>query len=137
MGLNDVVWRLKATSLILSAAIFAASLIFGTLAFALSFLVGAGISYLNFIWLKKGIDQLVRHSLPGLTLSKRSVGIAIFNYFLRYILIGVILYAIVRLNFLNILAIFLGLFVLVKAVLWECLYQMIKCLSQDVRYGAQ
>ena len=137
VGFTDVVWRVKATSLILITGIFSASLIFGTLVFSVSFLVGAGISYLNFIWLKQGIDQIVKSSLPGLTLSNRTVGIAIFNYFLRYILIGVLLYVIVQFNFFSILPVFLGLFIFVKAVLWECFYQGIKCLSQDVRYGAR
>jgi len=137
LDFTHVVWRVKATSLILITAIFSASLIFGTLSFSVSFLVGAVMSYLNFIWLKQGIDQLVKSSVAGLTLSKRTVGAAIFNYFLRYILIGLLLYVIVRFNFFSILPVFLGLFIFVKAVLWECLYQGIKGLNQDIGYGAR
>ena len=63
--------------------------------------------------------------------SKRLDRKLIARYFLRYVLIGVILYVIVRVKFLDLRAAFLGLFLFVAAILLECIHQVIKGFVED------
>ena len=51
--------RLTTISLYLGIGVTSLSLILGELTFAGSFLIGAILSFLNFSWMKQGIDRLL------------------------------------------------------------------------------
>jgi len=119
--------------------------------FAASFVVGAVVSYLNFVWLKRAVDRLIAEfgdlgaiaSADGLKAvmgshdkkSKRSPSRAILiRYFLRYALIGGSLYAIVRLRLFDPKGAVVGLLLFVAAVLFECIHLVVRTLLEE-RYG--
>jgi hypothetical protein len=159
--------RLTRISLVLGLSIASGAALLFSWNFLASFAVGAVISYLNFSWMKQGIDHLIStfgeaatlqhgslassseipagENVPAglpedriLPLSQR-VGRArrrasrkvIFKYFLRYALIGGILYAIVRFRFFDAAGVILGLLLYVAAVLFECIYLVIRTLFEE------
>ncbi len=165
--------RLTRVSLVLTLGVVITASLLSSWKFVVSFLLGAIISYLNFSWMKQGIDRLVSNfsdtttPLPhstGATASSRrrwgplarqalnqfsvsefpstqfgssrdrarpSLHNVIFKYFLRYGLIGVTLYAIVRFRFFDAKGVILGLLLFVAAVLFECIYLVIKTLLEE------
>jgi hypothetical protein len=133
--------RLTAISLYSGTGILILSLAFGSLRFACGFLVGATLSFYNFNWMKQGIDRVLLNFQPQVeqfaqgSYFKRDNRRVIFKYFLRYALIGAALYAIVRFQFLDVKAAFLGLFLFVIAVIYECFYQVVKTLFEDWKGG--
>jgi ATP synthase I chain len=127
--------RLTVLSLYLGLAATATFLMLGKVNLACSFVVGGILSYLNFNWMKQGVDRMLSVSLIQTPPPKRSNRKVIFKYFLRYVLIGSVLYAIVRVKFLDLEAAFLGLFLFVAAILCECIHQVIRGLVEDQRDG--
>jgi ATP synthase I subunit len=127
--------RLTFLSLYLGLAVISTFLILGKVNLACSFVLGAILSYLNFNWMKQGVDRLLNLSLILSAPANRSNRRVIFKYFLRYALIGGILYAIVRFEFLDLKAAFLGLFLFVAAILFECIHQVIRGLLEGRRDG--
>jgi hypothetical protein len=127
--------RLLRISLCFGAVILLGALLLGSLIFAYSFVLGALVSVVNFVWMKQGIDQLLSgfSAQPATPVPSRK-GI-IFKYFIRYALIGGILYAIFRFRFFDAKAAILGLFVVVMAVLAECVYQISKSIIEDWKRG--
>jgi len=123
--------RLRLLSLYLGIATTAGLLFWGTAKLAVSFVLGAMLSALNFHWLKQGVDRLLNPDFIQNVSSKRLDRKLIVKYFLRYVLIGVILYVIVRVKFLDLRAAFLGLFLFVAAILLECIHQVIKGFVED------
>lgn len=84
---------------------------------ALLFVVGAGASALNFSWLRQMVGSLGPDARPT---RKR-----IYVWFsLRYLLLGVAAYVIVKLFGVNAIAALAGLFVPVAAVIFEILYEL-------------
>ncbi len=129
--------RLAMISLILGTLACLTALMLGGLGSALSFLVGAALSFLNFSWLRQGVDHLLKSIQPAKPPRKRAVRIAISKYFFRYILIGLVLYAIVRFRLLEVAGFFSGLFLFVAAVLIECVLQVVRGLAEGVSRGAR
>jgi hypothetical protein len=127
--------RLTFLSLYLGLAAISTFLILGKVNLACSFALGAILSYLNFNWMKQGVDRLLDPDLILSAPTKRSNRKIICKYFLRYALIGGILYAIVRVKFLDLKAAFFGLFLFVAAILFECIHQVIKGFVEDQRDG--
>jgi ATP synthase I chain len=127
--------RLTFLSLYLGLAVIFTFLILGRVNLACSFSLGAILSYLNFNWMKQGVDRLLNPSLILAARSRRSNRTIIFKYFLRYALIGGILYAIVRVKFLDLKAAFFGLLLFVAAILFECIHQVIRGILEDRRDG--
>lgn len=103
--------------------------------FAMSFLVGSFLSLLNFSWMKQGIDRMIQSFQGEDGAPPRSGKGIVFKYFIRYALIGGLLYAIFRYQFFEVRAALLGLFLVVVAVLCECLHQVIKSLIEDWKRG--
>jgi ATP synthase I chain len=100
--------------------------------FVVSFLVGAVISYLNFCWMKQGVDRLIGSFSSEVGPSPRPSGRrVIFKYFLRYALIGGTLYAIFRFQFFEARGAIMGLLLFVAAVLFECLHLVMKTLLEE------
>lgn len=124
--------RLTRISVVLGALTLAAGALFVSWKFVVSFLVGAVISYLNFCWMKQGVDRLIvrfgSEVSPAPRPSGRSV---IFKYFLRYALIGGTLYAIFRFQFFEARGAIMGLLLFVAAVLFECLHLVTKTLLEE------
>jgi hypothetical protein len=127
--------RLVRLSLGLGLVILFVALFIASLPFIVNFAIGAVISLLNFFWMKQAIDRLLAgFSLEKLPSGKSAKGI-IFKYFIRYALIGGTLYVIVRYKYLNVKGAFLGLFLVVIAVVLECIYQVVKSLIEDWTRG--
>ena len=80
----------------------------------LLFLVGAGASYFSFSWL----HQVVGSFGPGAVPTRRRIYVF---FSLRYLLLGVAAYVIVKLFGVNAIAALGGLFVPVAAVIFEIL----------------
>jgi ATP synthase I chain len=124
--------RLTRISLILGSLTLIVGAVFASGKFVVSFLVGAVISYLNFCWMKQGVDRVIgsfgSEASPAPGGSGKGV---IFKYFLRYALIGGTLYAIFRFQFFEARGAIFGLLLFVAAVLFECLHLVIKTLLEE------
>ncbi len=84
---------------------------------AIGFLLGALFSYWNFRWLKQLVDSLGESKRPRRRLL---VWLA-----LRYALLGIGSYVILRNYPLSLKAALAGLFIAVAAVIWEILFELI------------
>jgi len=124
--------RLTRIGLVLAGLTLLLGALFASWKFVVSFLVGAVISYLNFCWMKQGVDRLIGSIARAITPAPRPSGKwVIFKYFLRYALIGGTLYAIFRFQFFEVRGAILGLLLFVAAVLFECLHLVIKTLLEE------
>ena len=127
--------RLTRIGMLLGGLTLVVGALFVSWKFVVSFLVGAVISYLNFCWMKQGVDRLIgsfsSEASPAPRPSGKSV---IFKYFLRYALIGGTLYAIVRLRLFDPKGAVVGLLLFVAAVLLECIHLVVRTLLEE-RYG--
>jgi len=112
-----------------------AALILGGLDSGLGFLAGAVLSWINFRWLKQGVDRLLESARSARPTPKRAAHGAIFKYFLRYALIGLSLYATFRIDILEVFGFFSGLLLVVAAVLVECVLQVVKGWNEDPCHG--
>ncbi len=131
-GLERRLWKI---SLGLGIPACLAALILGGLDSGLGFLAGAALSWINFRWLRQGVDRLLAGLLTSQPSPGRAVRAAIFKYFLRYALIGLALYATFRIDFLGVFGFFSGLLLVVAAVLVECVLQVIKGWNEDPCHG--
>ena len=132
---EGLVRRLWKISLGLGIPACLAALILGGLDSGLGFLAGAVLSWINFRWLKQGVDRLLESTRSAQPSPKRAVRAAIFKYFLRYALIGLSLYATFRFDILEVFGFFTGLLLVVAAVLVECVLQVIKGWNEDPCHG--
>ena len=123
--------RLIRTSVWIGFGVILPGMFWASGVFVLGFVVGAAISLLNFLWLKQGIDRLLSNSSESRFTRRHSNRFIIFKYFLRYALIGGILYAIFRFRFLDVQGTILGLFLLVAAIVFECITQVVGTLIED------
>jgi ATP synthase I chain len=124
--------RLARIGVVLGALMLVVGILFVSGKFVVSFLVGAVISYLNFCWMKQGVDRLIGTFGVAANPAPRSSGKSvIFKYFLRYALIGGTLYAIFRFQFFEVRGAIMGLLLFVAAVLLECLHLVIKTLLEE------
>jgi ATP synthase I subunit len=124
--------RLTRIGLVLAGLTLVVGALFVSRKFVVSFLVGAVISYLNFCWMKQGVDRLIGSFASEVTPAPRPSGKrVIFKYFLRYALIGGTLYAIFRFQFFEARGAIIGLLLFVAAVLFECLHLVIKTLLEE------
>jgi len=85
----------------------------------IGFLLGAGLSLVNFRWLHRLVDSI------GPNPRSRPGGLTKFFLVSRYALLGVAGYVIVKYFKVNIMAALIGLFAAVAAVLIEILYELI------------
>ncbi len=127
--------RILGISLLMGGTIVLGSFFWISGRFAMSFLVGAFLSFLNFSWMKQGVDRMIQGFQTEAIIPPNSDKRIIFKYFIRYALIGSALYAIFRYQFFEVRAALLGLFLVVIAVLYECLHQVIKSLIEDWKRG--
>jgi hypothetical protein len=124
--------RLTRIGLLVGGLTLVVGILFVSGKFVVSFLVGAVISYLNFCWMKQGVDRLIGTFGAAVNPAPRPSGKSvIFKYFLRYALIGGTLYAIFRFQFFEVRGAIMGLLLFVAAVLLECLHLVIKTLLEE------
>ena len=124
--------RLTRIGMLLGGLTLVVGALFVSWKFVMSFLVGAVISYLNFCWMKQGVDRLIgSFGVEANPVPRRPGRAVIFKYFLRYALIGGTLYAIFRFQFFEARGAILGLLLFVAAVLFECLHLVIKTLLEE------
>lgn len=131
-GLERRLWKI---SLALGIPACLAALILGGLDSGLGFLAGAVLSWINFRWLKQGVDRLLESARSAQPAPKRAARGAIFKYFLRYALIGLSLYATFRIDILEVFGFFSGLLLVVAAVLVECVLQVVKGWKENPCHG--
>ena len=124
--------RLTRIGIVLGTLTLVVGALFASWKFLVSFLLGAVISYLNFCWMKQGVDRLIGSFGSEVSPAPQSSGRrVIFKYFLRYALIGGTLYAIFRFQFFEAGGAILGLLLFVAAVLFECLHLVTKTLLEE------
>jgi hypothetical protein len=85
---------------------------------ALGFGVGASFSVLNFRWLKKGVSALGETQKPPRLRSAVFLGS-------RYLVLGAVLYGMMKFFGISLMAVLAGLLVPVAAVFIEILYELI------------
>jgi hypothetical protein len=83
---------------------------------AAGFLLGAGVSALNFRWLRRLVDSLGSPNPP----KRRSVILAF-----RYLILGGAAYVILRFTSINVPAVWAGVFVLTAAVIVESIIEIV------------
>ena len=98
---------------------------------AAGFAIGAVLSGLNFSWMKAGVQAMADAASPASgesvsTLRARpsTVGV-VARFVLRYALIGAVGYAIFKSSLVSLTAFFLGLLLIVLAILAEMAYQVV------------
>ncbi len=133
-GLDRRLWKI---SVGLGIPACLAALILGGLDSGLGFLTGAVLSWINFRWLKQGVDHLLEITRATQPPPRRTARTAIFKYVLRYALIGLSLYATFRVDLLEVFGFFSGLVLVVGAVLVECVLQVIKGWNEDPCHGTR
>ena len=95
---------------------------------ACGFALGAGLSALNFRWLKAAVDAL---GVAAANQPVRGQGRLVAKFVLRYALIGVTAYVIFRTSVLSLPAFLGGLFVFAAGVLAEMVYQLFRGSAPD------
>ena len=100
---------------------------------ALGFAAGAGVSVLNFLWLRQAVDTLVAKALEGEPTGEaaRRRRRVVWKFLGRYGLLAASGYVILKYTSWNGRALLAGLFLFVAAILAEICFEIIKGLSGD------
>jgi ATP synthase I chain len=97
---------------------------------ALGFLLGCVIAYLNFHWLKSGVNGLADRVTDT---GKRQSGAGIIaRFLLRYILLGAAAYGILTSFPASLRGLFAGLFLPVGAIACEAAYELYVAIARNV-----
>jgi hypothetical protein len=120
MDLDLAVWRISRISLALTGS--GAAIYFAMAGWrgGCGFLLGAVVSYLNFRWLKRTVNAL--GETAGGKPPRAWVAVVLG---LRYLLLGLGAYAILKYSEISLTAALVGLFVSTAAVLLEILIELI------------
>ncbi|HKV95236.1 MAG TPA: ATP synthase subunit I [Candidatus Angelobacter sp.] len=97
---------------------------------ALSFIIGGLIALINFHWLKRSLAAMV--DAIALAGKRRSPAGIILRFVLRYVLIGVALYAIFKSSAMSLYGLCAGLSLPVGAVLIEAAYAIYGALRRGL-----
>ena len=88
-------------------------------------LCGAGLTWINFHWLKQGVDALVVVSAAKQGAEPGRVPRRVYvKFFSRFALLLIVLYVILSRSWLPVAAVLAGLFVVVGAVLAELIFEL-------------
>ena len=99
-------------------------------AVALSFVIGGAISIVNFYWLKRVLNGMMEAvAVQG---KRRSAGGMVLRFLLRYVLIGVTVYAIFKSSAMSLYGLCAGLSLPVGAVLIEAAYAIYGALRRGI-----
>src|ERR1700681_3377829 len=119
MDLDRVYGRIIRFTLILTVAGAAVYFAFGGWRASLGFLFGGGLAYLNFYWLKRTVFALGEAAGDKPPRARTAVVLG-----LRYLLLGVAAYAILRFSEISVTAFMVGLFAPTAAVLLVILIEL-------------
>jgi len=90
-------------------------------------LLGALLAWINFRWMKQGLDVMAELAVAQPDAEKARIPKRVYvKFFARYALILLVLYAILRGSILPAAAVFVGLFTLVGAVLVVMVWQLLR-----------
>ncbi len=106
--------RIKRNALIFLGLAVLGSLVFRSFGITLGVLVGGVCAVVNFRWIEAGLDAAM-----GGPMSRKKRGLAVAKFILRYILLGLIIYAIVANRIADLKALLAGLFIFVVSIMWE------------------
>src|SRR2546423_2833674 len=96
-------------------------------AWAIGLLIGAALAWLNFRWLRRGLDALVTASTAQAAVEKPSVPTsAYFGALFRYVLIALAVYAIFKFLKVPLASMVVGLCALAAAALAASVYELIR-----------
>ncbi len=88
-------------------------------------LCGAGLTWINFHWLKQGVDTLVAVSTAQEGAEHTRVQKRVYvKFFCRFALLLIVVYVILSRSWLPVAAVLAGLFVVVGAVLAELIFEL-------------
>ena len=97
---------------------------------ALGFACGGAIAYLNFHWLKRVVTALAdRITQTGRPPSSKTV---VLRFLLRYVLMGLLAYAIFSVSPASLYGLFAGLFLPVAAIACEAAYETYVALARGL-----
>jgi hypothetical protein len=97
---------------------------------ALGFVCGCAVAYLNFHWLKRAVTTLAdRVAETGPPRSSKGV---VLRFLLRYVLMGLIAYAIFTVSPASLYGLFAGLFLPVAAIACEAVYEAWVALARGI-----
>ena len=87
------------------------------------FLLGGGVAYLNFYWLKKIVAGLGEMTNASGTVARHGV---VRRFMLRFFLMALVAFAILTVSRESLYGFFAGLFLPVAAILCEAVYETIR-----------
>jgi small-conductance mechanosensitive channel len=113
--------RISRSMIALALAFSLAAWLFNGWRVALGFAFGCVIAYLNFHWLERVVTALAeRATQAGRPQSSKGV---ILRFLLRYVLMGLAAYAILKVSPASLYGLFAGLFLPVAAIACEAAYE--------------
>jgi hypothetical protein len=98
--------------------------------FALGTALGCAVAYLNFHWLKSGVEALADRIVEA-GKSQSGKGI-VFRFLLRYVLMGLVAYGILTVSPASLYGFFVGLFLPVAAIACEAAYEAYVALARGL-----
>lgn len=97
---------------------------------ALGMALGCAVAYLNFQWLKSGVEALAdRIVQAGKSQSGKGI---VFRFVLRYVLMGLVAYGILTVSPASLYGLFVGLFLPVAAIACEAAYEAYVALARGL-----
>jgi len=97
---------------------------------ALGIALGCAVAYLNFHWLKSGVEGLAdRIVQAGKSQSGKGI---VFRFLLRYVLMGLVAYGILTVSPASLYGLFAGLFLPVAAIVCEAAYEAYVALARGL-----
>jgi len=97
---------------------------------ALGMLLGCTVAYLNFHWLKSGVEGLAdRIVQAGKSQSGKGI---VFRFVVRYVLMGLVAYGILTVSPASLYGLFAGLFLPVAAIACEAAYEAYVALARGL-----
>ena len=97
---------------------------------ALGAALGCAVAYLNFHWLKSGVEGLAdRVVQAGKSQSGKGI---VFRFLLRYVLMGLVAYGILTVSPASLYGLFVGLFLPVAAIACEAAYEAYVALARGL-----
>jgi len=104
--------------------------VFFGLRIALGTACGCAVAYLNFHWLKTGVEALADRIVEaGKPQSGKGI---VFRFLLRYVLMGLVAYGILAVSPASLYGLFVGLFLPVAAIACEAAYEAYVALARGL-----